>query len=40
VVETIASEPEIHATQRPLAEGFGSIWTVNIEEDMVCRLTP
>lgn len=40
IVETIASEPEIHAIQGPLTLAFGSIWTVNIEEDVVYRLTP
>ena len=40
VIEALASEPEIHAIQGPLAEAFGSIWTVNIEEDTVYRLEP
>ncbi|MET0773699.1 MAG: hypothetical protein ABWZ82_11480 [Candidatus Limnocylindrales bacterium] len=40
VVETFGSEPSINAVPGPLAEGFGSLWTVNIEEDAVYRLTP
>ena len=40
VVETLGAEPEINAIQGPLTEGFGSIWTVNIEEDTVYRLRP
>jgi streptogramin lyase len=40
LVETIVSEPDIHAIQGPLTVAFGSIWTVNIEEDVVYRLTP
>jgi streptogramin lyase len=40
VTVSYESEPEIHAIQGPLTEAFGSIWTVNIEEDTVYRLTP
>jgi streptogramin lyase len=40
VTATYDSEPDIHAIQGPLTEAFGSIWTVNIEEDTVYRLKP
>lgn len=37
VVETNTAEPAI---QGPLTVGFGSIWTINIERDIVYRIAP
>lgn len=37
LVDPIVSEPAI---QGPVTVGFGSIWTINIERDMVYRLRP
>ncbi|MFN8622981.1 MAG: hypothetical protein U0869_19760 [Chloroflexota bacterium] len=40
VVDQVTSEPDIDPIQGPLALGFDSIWTVNIEQNAVYRLAP
>jgi hypothetical protein len=40
VVETVDAGTDVSAIQGPLTVAFGSIWTVNIEEDSVFRLSP
>ena len=40
VVETVHAGTDVTAIQGPLTVAFGSIWTVNIEEDSVFRLSP
>jgi streptogramin lyase len=37
IVDTILAEPPI---QGPVTTGFGSIWTVNVERDVVYRVAP
>lgn len=38
VTEVMSAEPDVSAIQGPLTEAFGSLWTVNIEEDAVYRV--
>ena len=40
VIESMVAGPDGSASQGPITEAFGSIWTMNLEEDSVFRLSP
>lgn len=40
VIETFVEGPAGSASQGPITEAFGSLWTMNLEEDSVFRLSP
>jgi streptogramin lyase len=39
IIETVDAGPDVSAIQGPMTVAFGSIWTVNIEEDSIFRLS-
>jgi streptogramin lyase len=40
IVDAVVAGTDVNPAQGPMALGFGSLWTVNIEQDSVYRLSP